>query len=54
MVSFTKRDRPDCEEILKRRTGWCLSLSEIKNDLHILENKIDETFHSNFIKMKLQ
>ena len=54
MLSFAKRYRPDCEEILKRRNDWSLSWSEIKNDFNALENKSDETFHSNFIKMKSQ
>ncbi len=55
MTSSLKNRRPNCDEILLQKHLWSLNLTELQNDSEFKSKEMqftDNTFHSNFIKMK--
>ncbi len=53
MLSHIKNKRPNCEEILRQRVSWGLSLSELQNNANYeLGSASDHKFYFGFIEMK--
>jgi hypothetical protein len=55
MTSSQKYKRPDCEEILKDKNLWALSLSALESNTDFQSKRIkysEDIFHLHFIEMK--
>jgi hypothetical protein len=55
MTSSQKYKRPDCEEILKDKNLWALSLSALESNTDFQSKRMkysEDIFHLHFIEMK--
>jgi hypothetical protein len=55
MTTPQKNKRPNCEEILKDRNLWALSLSSLESDTEFQSKRMkysEDIFHLHFIEMK--
>jgi hypothetical protein len=55
MTSSQKNKRPNCEEILRDKNLWALSLSALESNTDFQSKRMkysEDIFHLNFIEMK--